>query len=79
MRAGVLILVLLGSVASPALNAQEPRADNSVSKRQVANCMSRRMAADRLLSFNEAAKVCKDQLKGRKSDTASNVAPKPVG
>ena len=80
MRGAVLGLVLIGSLAASAASyAQEPNSEASISKRQIASCMSRRMAADRLLSFNDAAKVCKDQLKSRKTDTAANVAPKPVG
>jgi hypothetical protein len=79
MRGAVVVLVLIGLSATAAVHAQEPNSQASISKRQIASCMSRRMAADRLLSFNDAAKSCKDQLKSRKTDTAANVAPKPVG
>jgi hypothetical protein len=79
MRGGVLVLVLIGLAATTVIHAQVPNSESSISKRQIASCMSRRMAADRLLSFNDAAKACKDQLKSRKADTAANVAPKPVG
>jgi hypothetical protein len=79
MRGGVLVLVLIGSLAATAASfAQEPSSVSAISRRQIASCMSRRMAADRLLSFNDAAKACKDQLKSRKADTAANVATKPV-
>lgn len=72
--------MVFGSMAaSSASLAQEPSSEASLNRRQIASCMSRHMAADRLLSFNDAAKVCKDQLKSRKADTAANVAPKPVG
>jgi hypothetical protein len=80
MRGGVVVLILVGSLtATAASHAQAPNSEAAISKRQIASCMSRRMAADRLLSFNDAAKVCKDQSKSRKIDTAANVAPKPVG
>ena len=80
MRGGFVALFLVGSLAATAASyAQEPNSQTAISKRQIFSCMSRRMAADRLLSFNDAAKICKDQLKSRKTDTAANVAPKPVG
>lgn len=80
MRGGVVALILVGSWAATAASfAQEPNSPTAISKRQIASCMSRRMAADRLLSFNDAAKVCKEQLKNHKTDTAANVAAKPVG
>lgn len=49
-----------------------------ISKRQLADCMTRRMYTDRTVSYNDAAKACKDQLRGRKTDAALNSAPKPV-
>lgn len=80
MRGGVVALILVGSLAATAASyAQEPNSEAAISKRQIASCMSRRMAADRLLSFNDAARICKDHVKNRKTDTAANVAPKPVG
>lgn len=80
MRGVVGTLILAGSVAAGAASyAQEPNSEALIGKRQIASCMSRRMAADRLLSFNAAAKICKDQVKSRKTDTAANVASKPVG
>ena len=80
MRGGVVALILVGSLAATAASyALEPNSEAAISKHQVASCISRRMAADRLLSFNDAARICKDQLKNRKTDTAANVAPKPVG
>ena len=48
------------------------------SKRQLADCMTKRMSSNRTLSYNDAAKACKDQLRGNKTDAALNNAPKPV-
>ncbi len=47
-------------------------------RRQLADCMTRRMYANRTLSYNDAAKACRDQLRGPKTDAALNHAPKPV-
>jgi hypothetical protein len=80
MRGGVVALILVGlTAAGVPCYAQKPSSEASIGKRQIASCMSRRMAADRLMPFNEAAKICKDQLKSHKTDTAANVASKPVG
>jgi hypothetical protein len=41
---------------------------------QVIGCMKKRMAASRTISYNEAAKVCKDQLKQTDSSSPPLVA-----
>lgn len=48
------------------------------SRRQLADCMTKRMSSNRTLSYNDAAKACKDQLRGNKTDAALNNAPKPL-
>jgi hypothetical protein len=48
------------------------------SKHQLAECMTKRMQASRTLSYNDAAKACKDEVRGNKTDAALNKAPKPV-
>jgi hypothetical protein len=56
------------------------------SRRQLADCMWKRMSASRTVSYNEASKACKDRLRGNKTDAAlsnttlpKNAAlPKPV-
>lgn len=49
-----------------------------VSKRQLADCMTRRMYANRTLSYYDAAKACKDQLRGKTDAAALKSPPKPV-
>ncbi len=66
-------------LSSAPLPAEESAAAAPISRRQLADCMTRRMYANRTLSYNDAAKACKDQLRVRKSDAALNNAPKPVG
>ena len=49
-------------------------------KRQLHDCMLKRMNDDRTLSYNDASKACKDQLRDGKTDAAlrgSNL-PTPV-
>jgi hypothetical protein len=48
------------------------------SKRQVADCMSRRMSANKTLSYNDASRECKEQVKLRNVTAVSNAPPKPV-
>lgn len=62
----------------PLLAAESTSSPPSFTKRQLADCMTKRMYADRTLSYNDAAKACKDQLRGSKTDAALNNAPKPV-
>jgi hypothetical protein len=49
-----------------------------ISRRQLTDCMTRRMSASRTLSYNDAAKACKDRVRGRNNDAALNNSPKPV-
>jgi hypothetical protein len=73
------VWLLVGALTVGAASlAQDPNGEPGPSKRQVSACMSRRMASDRLVSYNDAAKACKIQLRSRKADTASNAPPKPV-
>jgi hypothetical protein len=49
-------------------------------KRLVTECMTRKMSASRTLSYNEASRLCKAQIKAQKKDeSASNAAPKSMG
>jgi hypothetical protein len=72
---GVLILVAAPAIAVDAIG------QSTVSKRQtivqVANCMRKRMSADRDISYNAAAKVCKNQVNSASVTLASDSAAKP--
>ena len=56
-----------------AANAQ-PQSRAVMAKHQLTECMSKRMAADRALSYNQAMRACKDQLQPPKDTLASNDA-----
>jgi hypothetical protein len=62
-----LSAVLLGSYAVAA-GPMSP----VPSKRQINACMIKRMAADKMLSYNNAMRVCKQRLQPAKDALASN-------
>jgi hypothetical protein len=80
MRCAWLAFTAIGLILSsaPILAEESANPAPQFSKRQLADCMTRRMFADRTVSYNDAAKACKDQLRGRKTDAALNNTPKPV-
>jgi hypothetical protein len=67
MSVAGLSAVLLGAHAV----AAEPTSP-APSKRQVNACMAKRMAADRILSYNNAMRACKERLQPAKDALASN-------
>jgi hypothetical protein len=47
-------------------------------RRQLMDCMTRRMSADRTLSYNEAVKRCKEQMKTKDAAVISSILAKPA-
>ena len=78
MRGAFTLAICFFIASAPVLAAESVSAATTFSKRQLSECMSKRMIANRTLSYNDAAKACKDQLRGNKTDAALNNAPKPV-
>jgi hypothetical protein len=82
MRPAPTIFALTLLLASVPLLAGEASATHAAySKRQLSDCMLKRMYSDRRLSYNDASKSCKDELRGNDTGAAlSNTnTPKPVG
>jgi hypothetical protein len=82
MRVATTTLAFYFLLASAQLVAADLSSATSshVSRRQqLADCMTKRMYSNRALSYNDAAKACKDELQGSKTDAALSKAPKPVG
>jgi hypothetical protein len=52
--------------------AAQPVSQAALFKHQLSDCMSRRMGADRTLSYNDAMRTCKDRLQPTKEALASN-------
>lgn len=65
-----LLLAASGAVADEF--AQAPIS----AKRQVTDCMTKRMNASRTLTYNDASKACKAWVKSQKMDSAANLVPK---
>jgi hypothetical protein len=51
--------------------AAPPETQSATAKRQVNNCMVRRMGADKTLSYNDAMRVCKEANQPAKQALAS--------
>lgn len=66
---------LLGAI--PAL-AADPGSRVISAKRQLALCMTKRMSDSKTLSYNEASKLCKEQLQVHQSTLTSSVLAKPM-
>jgi hypothetical protein len=47
-------------------------------KRLLIACMSKQMSASKTISYNEATKLCKAQLKSQSATLASGTAAKPM-
>jgi hypothetical protein len=72
------------AVAGAMLTACQALADDAStharnSRRQMADCIIKRMSADRMVSFNEATRTCRNQAKTPEEDSlASNTPAKTV-
>ena len=64
-------------LAAPA-TAAPPESQSVALKRQINNCMVRRMGADKTLSYNDAMRVCKEQNQPAKPALAS-ITPSDAG
>jgi hypothetical protein len=65
-------LLMVGQAcADPGNRPQTPR-------RQLMDCMTRRMSADKTLSYNEAVKRCKQQMKTKDAAVISSNLAKPA-
>jgi hypothetical protein len=80
MHRACLTLASVALMLSPAPLLAEEGVNRTppFSKRQLADCMTRRMYANRTLSYYDAAKACKDQLRGKTDAAALKNPPKPV-
>jgi hypothetical protein len=73
MRYFFVMLILAGatSLTAPSF-ASDPAATPLTVKRQMVDCMTKRMTANRTLSYNSATQLCKDALQVQKAALASN-------
>ena len=69
-------LLLLSSVHSAL--AQPPQSRSAMLKRQMNECMIRRMSANKTVTYNEAMRACKERVQPAKEALASiNAADSP--
>ncbi len=50
--------------------AGAPKSHAALNRRQLVDCMTKRMASDKAISYNEAAKLCKAQMKAQNDRVA---------
>jgi hypothetical protein len=86
---GVLTVIVMSSAifAGEQASAGDSISQSTFSKRQlivqIVGCMKKRMAASKAISYNEAAKACKDQINSQSDNSpsgtlaASDTAAKP--
>ena len=72
MGFGALMLIGAQSLAAP-----PPPSQSAQMKRQMADCMTKKMSANRTLSYNDARKGCKERLQPGKDEVAS-ITPVPA-
>jgi hypothetical protein len=53
-------------------SSAQPESPAVIAKQQLTQCMTKRMAADRTVSYNEALRTCKERLQPPKDTLASN-------
>jgi hypothetical protein len=63
-------LLVIGTQALAADGASR----SAISRRQLNDCMTQRMTANKTMSYIEAAKTCNDQIKTQSVKAASNAA-----
>ena len=62
-RASIVIAVAGMMFVAADTFAANPPSHAAIQRRQLADCMSRQMAANTSISYNEAARACKDKMK----------------
>jgi hypothetical protein len=67
----------LGVAAAGAL-AAEVNSRPVSAKRQLVMCMTKRMADSKTLSYNDATKLCKEQLEAQRVTLTTSVLAKPM-
>jgi hypothetical protein len=66
--------LFLGAAQALAVDTGQPALSKRQMLTQIIGCMKKRMAASRTISYNEAAKGCRDQLKQNDSSSGPLVA-----
>jgi hypothetical protein len=82
MNRGVTAIAMAGlllvAAQAVAIDGGQPALTKRQMLTQVIGCMKKRMAASRTISYNDAAKVCKEQLKQSDNSSRLVAADTPV-
>jgi len=65
-------------VASGSARAADVASRPVSAKRQLVLCMTKRMSDSKTLSYNEATKLCKEQLEAQRVTLTTSVLAKPM-
>ena len=65
-------VVLIGALLANAQTVALDLTQSPVNKKQISGCMTKRMLADRTVSYNNARKACTEQLKALNASMASS-------
>ena len=60
------------ALAAVQTSGAHPQSAAVIAKQQLTECMSRRMAASKTVSYNEALRICKEKQQPPKDTLASN-------
>jgi hypothetical protein len=71
MRQFVAAVSLFGVLSAAQATADQPASQSVLLKRQINGCMTRRMGADKTLSYNDAMRACKERIQPAKEAMAS--------
>jgi hypothetical protein len=71
-----LSLILACFAAS--VEAANPPQQAPTTAKQLSQCMMKRMMASRTVSYNEAARLCKEELGERKLEASAQETPKHI-
>jgi hypothetical protein len=71
MKRIAALLLISTLIAGAAAVASPPNSQGATLKRQLNECMAKRMGANRTLSYNDAMRACKELLQPGKESLAS--------
>jgi hypothetical protein len=75
----IVVMLSVASVSARAVAVDSiGHAPSPSPKRLLIACMSKQMSASKTISYNEATKLCKAQLKSQSATLASSTAVKPM-
>jgi hypothetical protein len=79
MMVAVCGIVALGlGLAANGTRAADANPRPVSAKRQLVMCMTKRMSDSKTLSYNDASKLCKEQLEAQRVTLTSSVLAKPM-